>query len=290
MKEMIPNKRFALPALPGSAGGSTNTNNTGGSAGGGGGASSSGTTTASGQGTAVPAFGQFLQQMLAAYEPAQVGYATQDAQALAGEIASWLRPAYDAAIGQRERQTQTQNANLDADAIARGMGTSSYVTDVKSRNYQLEADDVRLMESDYSAKLSLYLYNAMDADRARALEADTFNASETNKARARAYDAAFALYQQALAPEAISGKGGGKSKSGASTSASAVVASILAAGGTQTNVSAATGLEYLASLTAAQQNQLFNGSSTATAAARNEVVKAIGASSFAQLQSLFNAK
>jgi hypothetical protein len=280
---------FAVPSLPGSgkAGKSKNT-----------GTSKSGTGSGSKTTPAVTAatvpreenapgssFNLILQQMLGAYEPAQVTYTPQNEQILAGEIASWLRPAYDTAIEQRAGQTATHNAQLDADAIARGMGTSSYVTDVKSRNYQQEADDVRLMESDYGAKLSLYLYNAMDADRARKLEADSFNASESNKARAKAYDAALSLYLQMLQPAKKSSGKGSKSSGGS------LINSIMAAGGSVGggSTSASTGLAYIGSLTAAQQRQLFNGSSTATAATRNEVIRAIGADNFTQLQKQFNS-
>ncbi|MCL2695264.1 MAG: hypothetical protein FWE69_02945 [Clostridiales bacterium] len=290
MKEPTPKTLFTVPALPGAGAGKSTGGNTGGSTGGstgasGGGNASNPSAKAAPQAPAV-SFDLILEQMLAAYEPALVDYAPRSEQTVAGEIATWLRPAYDAAIEQRADQTLTHNANLDADAIARGMGTSTYVTDVKSRNYRQETDDVRLMESDYSAKLSLYLFNAMEADRARGVEVATFNASEQNKARAQAYDAAFALYRQTLDQAAGTSKGGKSSSAGGGS----LLNSILAAGANRNAVSAVTGLTYIGSLTPAQQNQLFNSGSSVTAATRNEVIRAIGAANFTTLQKQFNAK
>lgn len=148
------------------------------------------------------------------YTPETVSYTPLDRETLSGLIAESLRPAYDQAIENRQRSTAAVNANLDADAWSRGIGQSSYVTDVKSRNYQSEARDVGTLEASYGAALAQQLFNALSAQESLRVEVDMFNAQQIDTAKNRAYQAATALYKAS--------SGSGSSKTAAQSASPAI--------------------------------------------------------------------
>ena len=155
-----------------------------------------------GGGTNAPSFEAIFSEMLKRYLPETVTFEPLDEDVLKEPISNWLRPAYDQAIRSRQERTQRQNAELDADALARGMGTSTYVTDVKDRAFRSEAQDVGALEGDYASTLAGQLYDAMRAQQETKIEVDMFNAEQINRAREKAAAAAQALY-------GASGHGGG---------------------------------------------------------------------------------
>ena len=148
------------------------------------------------------------------YAPQLVTYTPLDEQTLAERISAVLRPLYDKAIAAIFRGNQRQDAELDADAISRGMGSSTFVTDVKRRQDNAAADDVRELESDYGAKLADQLYKAMEGERDRMLEVEKFNAQQRNAAMEQAFAAAKYLYQAYLEAKAAQGYGGGSGSGG----------------------------------------------------------------------------
>ncbi len=165
----------------------------------------------------VPSFDSFYEQASAYYTPATIDYTPLDKDTIASLIAEWLRPTYDRAIANRREATRAYNANLDADAWARGLGRSSYVTDVKGRNYGDESRDVSTLESSYGSVLAEHLYDALKTQAEKKLEVDTFNAEQINTARARAFDAATALYNAAQTAAIEAAKLNGSSGGGGST-------------------------------------------------------------------------
>lgn len=80
---------------------------------------------------------------------------------LYGLIESFLRPAIDAAIAERNRLGRKNLADLDADAYARGMGGSSYLSSVKAREQDAAASDVMALEGKYTQAVGEYLYKAL---------------------------------------------------------------------------------------------------------------------------------
>lgn len=80
---------------------------------------------------------------------------------LYGLIESFLRPAIDAAIAERNRTGRKNLAELDADAYARGMGGSSYLSSVKAREQDAAASDVMALEGKYTQAVGEYLYKAL---------------------------------------------------------------------------------------------------------------------------------
>ena len=128
------------------------------------------------QTTEQPTLESLFSEMLARYMPETVSYTPLDQDAIREMLIEWLRPAYEQAIQSRREQTKRSNAELDADAWARGMGTSTYVTDVKDRAYQNEARDVDALEGNYAATLAGQLYDAMQKQQEQALQVEQFNA------------------------------------------------------------------------------------------------------------------
>jgi len=145
--------------------------------------------------------GDYTKLFYEQYQPEKMTYTQRTAEEIAGEIGAWLRPAYDAAIEARERRTDIDRAELDADAIARGMGTSSYVTDVKNRQLRQEASDIAALETDYAALLAKEMSDALAVERERAYETDLFNANTSREAYDKAYSMALSMLQAYRADE-----------------------------------------------------------------------------------------
>ena len=79
---------------------------------------------------------------------------------LYSQLEAFLRPAVDSAIEDRRNYGMTAMAELDADAYSRGMGGSTYLSSMKKREYDSIARDIARLESEYSAELAQYVYNA----------------------------------------------------------------------------------------------------------------------------------
>lgn len=157
--------------------------------------------------------GGFVNQMYARFAPQQVPYDMRSEEEVRASVAAWLRPSYEQAIANRQERTRLNKANLDADAIARGMGASTYVTDVKNRQQTAEAGDIASLEADYGATLSKYVLDNVDRDKNRALEAEKYNAGARQDAYDKAYTAALSLFEQYK-------KNAGKSKGGGTVATS----------------------------------------------------------------------
>lgn len=193
------------PQNPGTASG-------GGGSGGGGGSQNpdSGKTN-------TPSLDALFKKLLGYYDPETVGFTPIDEDTLAETIGKWLRPAFEQAIDNRRRETERINAELDADAWSRGMGSGSYLSDVKERQYRGEASDIDALEGSYASQLAGHLYDAMKEQQAKKVEVDKFNAEQINHAREQAMNAAQALYNALLAK---TGGGSGSGKSGGRSSSS----------------------------------------------------------------------
>ena len=155
------------------------------------------------------AFETFYAKTKKEYAPQKISYTPLDENTLAERISAVLRPVYDKAIAAIFRGNRRQDAELDADAISRGMGSSTFVSDLKRRQDSAAADDARDMEAEYGAKLADQLYKAMEGERDRQLEVDKFNAQQQSAALEQAFAAAKVLYDAYLAAKAVQQTGGG---------------------------------------------------------------------------------
>ncbi|MDD4311657.1 MAG: hypothetical protein PHW41_04170 [Eubacteriales bacterium] len=150
----------------------------------------------------------YINEMYARFAPQEADYTAKSEDEIRDSVAAWLRPNYEQAIINRQEQTRMNKANLDADAIARGMGASTYVTDVKNRQQNAEASDIATLEADYGSTLSKYVLDGVDSEQDRALEAEKFNAQQRQSAYDQAYSAALALFSQYQKRGGRSGRSG----------------------------------------------------------------------------------
>ena len=155
------------------------------------------------------AFEAIYQRMKEEYAPQLVSFTPTDEKTLAERISAVLRPVYEKAIAALYRGNKRQDAELDADAISRGMGSSTFVTDMKRRQDNATAEGARDLESDYGSKLADQLYKAMGAERDKQLEVEKFNAQQKSDALAQALAAAKVLYEAYLAEKSKRKHGGG---------------------------------------------------------------------------------
>ena len=144
------------------------------------------------------AFERFFDQAYAQFAPEEIEYQAKSEEEIRNSIAGWLQPGYDEAISERKELTQQNNANLDADAIARGMGASTYVSDVKNRQQNAESSDIASLRANYGATLSKNVFDSMNAENEHVLEVKEFNAQQRQQAYEMAYQAALVLFEQYL--------------------------------------------------------------------------------------------
>ncbi len=213
-----------------------------------------------------------------------IAYEQMTERQLSDQITAWLRPGYDQAIYNRSLSTGRANAELDADAIARGMGASSFVTDVKSRNFRDEARDIALLESDYGATLAKSVSERLEAEKARSLEVDMFNKEQAQLEYQMAYDAATLLQKMGGRAERLDesfrrGRGTQSAAGTAKQSAAPAAAPTTAA-------NCAT---FLARLSPAQRAGVYTGTDAQSVACRNEIIASVGLAGFYKLQSQYGA-
>ena len=148
------------------------------------------------------AFETIFEKTKREHAPQLVNYTPLDEKTLAERISAVLRPVCERAISAIFRGNRRQDAELDADAISRGMGSSTFVTDVKRRQDNAAADDARELESEYGAELADQLYKAMEGERSRQFEAEKFNAQQRSESLEQAFSAAKTLYDAYLEAKA----------------------------------------------------------------------------------------
>ena len=154
----------------------------------------------------------YVSELQALLKPNTISYTPTSKEDYASMIQQALRPGYDLAISQRKDATKTNKAEIDADAAARGMGASTWVTDVKDRQSQYEADDIATLEGQYAAAYASQLMDALDREKQNQLAVDQFNASQLSDHQAKALGLADSFYSQYLADQKSGrsrGNGGG---------------------------------------------------------------------------------
>lgn len=153
-------------------------------------------------------------QVLSNLQAPRISYAMPSQTELAAQISEYLRPGYDNAITQRKQQTLQNRAAIDADAASRGMGRSSYVTDVKDQAMDAEAADIAGLESAYNSALLESVMNQYNQHLQNKLAADQYNSSAAAAAQQAALGYATNLYSQNLAKQEASVRKGGSSSGG----------------------------------------------------------------------------
>lgn len=150
----------------------------------------------------------YVSELQTLLKPNTIAYTPTSRDEYASMIQQALRPGYDLAISQRKDATKANKAEIDADAAARGMGSSTWVTDVKDRQSQYEADDIATLESQYAAAYAAQLMDALNTERQNQLAVDQFNASQLANHQAQALGLADSFYSQYLKNQKSKGSGG----------------------------------------------------------------------------------
>lgn len=259
-----------------------------------------------GSGSSIPSFESIFAEMLNRYLPETVTFEPIGEDVLRETIGNWLRPAYEQAIRTRRERTRRQNAELDADAWARGMGASTYVTDVKNRAFESEDRDVTDLESDYASTLAGHLYDALRAQQEQQIAVDQFNAEQINHAREQAAKAAQSLYDAYLnaGGHSSSGGSGGSGSSGGSESSAAasstqtgsgknpILSMLIDAAQAQepgTAVDYQTAANLLSRLSPAERAKLYAGQGESYARQNAEILRGIGREAYERLKAQFPA-
>lgn len=149
---------------------------------------------------------QYMNLYNQLYAKLNTGYTPQSASTLKDSLARAMRPSYDRQISARQDTAAANRAAIDADATSRGMGSSSWVTDVKNRQRNAEASDIANINSDYNANLHNALLNRLGQQDEMALSA-------SQAAQGNALNLANALYDRIYKPTggAVSSRGRGHS-------------------------------------------------------------------------------
>ena len=204
-----------------------------------------------------------ISEMYERFAPQEIDYNAKSEDEIRSSISAWLRPSYEQAITTRKEQTLTNKANLDADAIARGMGASTYVTDVKNRQQNAESSDIATMESDYGATLAKYVSEGVETENDRLLEVQKFNAEQ----RQSAYELAFSAAMELFPYYRKKSSGGGSGKTSGVTATS------------RQNVET-----FLGSLSKSERSEVYQATTTAGAQYRAEIIASVGTTGYIQMQ------
>ena len=204
-----------------------------------------------------------ISEMYERFAPQEIDYNAKSEDEIRSSISAWLRPSYEQAITTRKEQTLTNKANLDADAIARGMGASTYVTDVKNRQQNAESSDIATMESDYGATLAKYVSEGVETENDRLLEVQKFNAEQ----RQSAYELAFSAAMELFPYYRKKSSGGGSSKTSGVTATS------------RQNVET-----FLGSPSKSERSEVYQATTTAGAQYRAEIIASVGTTGYIQMQ------
>ena len=214
--------------------------------------------------------GSFMQQMQSMLSMPEINYTPQSEAMLRAQLRSALRPQVDEAIAERKEATKETAAALDVDAWARGMGKSTYLTDMKERQLDDEADDIARMEAEYSATLASLLMEAMEAERQRALEAQMYNANAYANTKQLAFSSAQDAYREYLSSlRAAQKRGGGSSKEDAIPT-------------TEENCRL-----FLSYLTPEERGNIYKGATEQDRVYRDELIASLGYAGYVAIQEDF---
>ena len=134
------------------------------------------------------AYSQYLDQLqnTLTSKTETITYDPMSPSVLKSALAKALRPGYDKAIETRNKSAATNRAQIDADAAARGIGASTWVTDVKNRQNNAAAADIANLEGDYQSKLYESLLSRLADQESKKLTVDQANMAAKNNALAQA--------------------------------------------------------------------------------------------------------
>ena len=238
-------------------------------------------------------FEDFYETAKENHQPALAEYTPLEEESLTEKITAFLRPAYDKAIEKLFKSAKRFGTELDADALSRGMGASTYVSDLKSRRQGETEENAAALEGDYGAALAEYLYKAMLSEQDRLLEVSKFNAEQTGEANEKAYEEAQSLYEAYLSARGGGGGGGNKTAQTEQLSLdkNAIAVNAAAAKGQSPTATSYRNCEtYLAGLSQEERRRVYGSGAEKYVALRNEIVQSVGGADYRKLKKLYPAE
>ncbi len=144
------------------------------------------------------AYSQGVGVIMAGIEPllnaGSLNYTPRSTDSIRAQYEESLRPGLDLAIARRIERTKEHKADLDADSLSRGMGKSTFVSDMKKRLMDSEVRDIGQLESEYSALLAKLIMETAEKELSRSFEAEKFNLNLQTQATNRAFLSAEKAY------------------------------------------------------------------------------------------------
>lgn len=149
-----------------------------------------------------------LYQSLIKQSP-KVNYTPRSEAQLRDNFEKIYSSGYNTSVNNRKEQTKQNKAAIDADAAARGMGSSTWVTDAKIRQANNQARDIASLTANKDSTVAQQLSSALANQEANKLTADQFNASQQASALSNALSVVSSMYEKFKAEEAPTGGGSG---------------------------------------------------------------------------------
>lgn len=138
-----------------------------------------------------------------------VDYTPRSTGTLKSALQKIIRPTYEKNIQTRQQATRSNRAAVDADAAARGIGASTWVSDMKNRLNTNEARDIANINDDYSSQLYSALMGRLAEQDQLSLAAQQANMNARQGALGNALSGAQYLYGLDQAKAGSGGGGGG---------------------------------------------------------------------------------
>lgn len=139
-----------------------------------------------------------------------VDYTPRSTGTLKSALQKIIRPTYEKNIQTRQQATRSNRAAVDADAAARGIGASTWVSDMKNRLNTNEARDIANINDDYSSQLYSALMGRLAEQDQLSLAAQQANMNARQGALGNALSGAQYLYSLDKANSGGGGGGGGR--------------------------------------------------------------------------------
>lgn len=226
-------------------------------------------------------FNSYYQTILSQIGVPTVSVDIPSADTIRSQWQEALQPSLNAAIARRQTASQAAKAELDADAVSRGMGSSSYVSSVKEREGASAQQDIGEMEAQYGATLAERIAASLQSYDQMRLSVEQYNQQARQSAQQTALGLAGSWYQNQLSQQSALAQPSAKSASSSAASSTAKVSS---------NLSASDYLEYVENLSASQRQELFTSSQSYWKVRRDELMAALGSSSYLGLRERYLGK
>lgn len=225
-------------------------------------------------------FNSYYQTILNQIGIPSMSVNTPSTQEIRDQWQSALRPSVDAAIARRQSAGRTAQAELDADAVSRGMGSSSYLSSVKSREGAKTQEDIGQMEAHYGATLAERIAASLQSYEQMRLSAEQYNLQAQQNARQAALNLAGDWYENYTAQQNALMQAA--AKPAASKSAAPAKAS--------SSLNTSDYLYYVDHLSESDRRQLFTSGQSYWKVRREELMDALGSGSYLSLRDRYLGK